>query len=37
MSLETLICWLCAIPVVSYFLIYEINWTAVKNLFKRGK
>lgn len=30
MSAETAIGLICMIPVVSYFLIYEINWEAVK-------
>lgn len=30
MSFETLICWVCAIYVVGYFLIREVNWKVVK-------
>jgi hypothetical protein len=30
MDLGTFLCWLCAIPIVSYILMYEINWPAIK-------
>lgn len=37
MYLETFIGLVCLTLAAAYVLIYEINWKAVKEIFKRGK